>query len=261
MARTVTDLALLLAVMAGPDPRMPLSIEQDSTVFTHALERDFRGIRVGWLGDLGGYLPMEPGIIELCRRGLRDLESVGGSVEDVALGFAPQRMWDAWTTLRHWLIAGGLGAFYQDPAKRAMMKPEAVWEVEGGLKLSAQDVYQASLTRSDLYRAVLRLFETYEYLVLPSAQVFPFDASTHWPAAINGVTMDTYHRWMEVVILPSLLGLPAAGLPVGFNREGLPMGMQIIGKHHADFAVLQVAHAYEQATNWVRDRLPPMLNA
>ena len=140
------------------------------------------------------------------------------------------------------------------------MKPEAVWEVEGGMKLSAQDVYQASVMRSDLYRAVLKLFESYEYLVLPSAQVFPFDAGTHWPATINGVTMDTYHRWMEVVILASLLGFPAVAVPAGFNREGLPMGMQIIGKRNADLAVLQIARAYEQATNWVGDRLPAILS-
>ncbi len=259
MARKVADLALLLAVMAGPDPRMPFSIEEDAAIFTRTLERDFHGTRIAWLGDLNGYLPMEPGILDLCRGGLEGLESVGCAVEDAALGFAPEHMWSAWTTLRHWLIAGNLGAAYQDPAKRARMKPEAVWEVEGGLKLSAQQAYQASVTRSELYRAVLKLFETYEYLALPSAQVFPFDAGTHWPATINGVTMDTYHRWMEVVILASLLGFPTVGVPVGFNAAGLPMGMQIIGKRNADFAVLQIAHAYEQVAKWASDRRPPML--
>ena len=260
MARSAADLALLLSVMAGPDARMPLSIDVDPVIFTRSLERDFRGTRLAWLGDLGGYLPMEPGIVELCRAALKVLEAMGCAVEESGLGFPPERMWASWLTLRHWLIAGNLGAFYQDPAKRALMKPEAVWEVERGIKLSAQDVYQASVERSELYRAVLKLFDNYEYLALPSAQVFPFDASTHWPKTVNGVAMDTYHRWMEVVVLASMLGFPVANVPVGFSPDGLPMGMQIIGRRHADFAVLQLAHAYEQSTRWLRDYRPPLLS-
>ena len=261
MARNVPDLALLLSVMAGPDARMPLSIDEDPSIFTRSLDRDFRGARIAWLGDLGGYLSIEPGILELCRAALRVLEGIGCRVEESGLGFPPERMWDSWITLRHWLVVGNLGALYADPAKRAQMKPEAVWEVEGGLKLTSQEVYQASVTRSDLYRAVLKLFGIYEYLVLPSAQVFPFDAGLHWPKTINGITMDTYHRWMEVVVLGSMLGFPIANVPIGFSQDGLPMGMQIIGRHHADFAVLQLAHAYDQSTHWVRDHLPPLLTS
>jgi len=260
MARSTADLAMLLSVMAGPDARMPLSTDEDPAIFTRSLERDFRGTRIAWLGDLGGYLPTEPGVLELCRASLKTLEDIGCRVEEAALGFPPEQVWNCWVTLRHWLIAGNLGELYKDPAKRAQMKPEAVWEIEEGLKLSAQQVYQASVARSELYRAVLKQFETYEYLVLPSAQVFPFDAGVHWPKTIGTVAMDTYHRWMEVVILGSLLGFPTLGLPAGFNSGGLPMGMQIIGKRHADFAVLQVAYAHEQATNWVRNRMPPLLS-
>ena len=259
MARSVADLAMLLSVMAGPDARMPLSIDEDPAIFTRNLERDFHGIGMAWLGDLGGYLPMEPGVMELCRAALKTMEAVGCTVDEAVLDFPPERMWDSWITLRHWLIAGNLNTLYKDPSKRAHMKPEAVWEVEGGLKLSAQDVYQASVTRSEFCRAVLKLFDRYEYLALPSAQVFPFDAGVHWPKTINGVVMDTYHRWMEVVVPASLLGFPAVNVPVGFSADGLPMGMQIIGRHHADFAALQLAYAYEQTTGWVRKQPPPML--
>jgi len=259
MARSVADLAMLLSVMAGPDARMPLSIDEDPAIFTRNLERDFHGIGMAWLGDLGGYLPMEPGVMELCRAALKTMEAVGCTVDEAVLDFPPERMWDSWITLRHWLIAGNLNTLYKDPSKRAHMKPEAVWEVEGGLKLSAQDVYRASVTRSELYRAILKLLGRYEYLALPSAQVFPFDAGVHWPKTINGVVMDTYHRWMEVVVPASLLGFPAVNMPVGFSRDNLPMGMQIIGRHHADFAALQLAHAYEQTTSWVHRQPPPML--
>jgi amidase len=147
-----------------------------------------------------------------------------------------------------------------DPVKREKMKPEAVWEVEGGLKMSALEAYEASAARSDFYRAVSTLFEKYDYLLLPSAQVFPFDASIHWPKTINGTTMDTYHRWMEVVVPGSLSGLPVISVPVGLSADGLPMGMQIIGKHNGDLSVLQVAFAYEQATRWASTKLPRLLS-
>ena len=123
----------------------------------------------------------------------------------------------------------------------------------------------AKLQQAPLRSAPLdKLFEKFDYLLLPSAQVFPFDANVHWPKSINGVAMDTYHRWMEVVIPGSMSGGPIINVPVGFgsvgsNGDGLPMGMQIIGKHLADFSVLQFAYAYEQATHWVRNHLPPLL--
>ena len=103
------------------------------------------------------------------------------------------------------------------------------------------------------------LFQTHDYLVLPSAQVFPFAADMHWPTTIDGKPMDTYHRWMEVVIGGTMSGCPVASVPAGFNDAGLPMGLQIIGKPQADLAVLQIAFAYEQATQWVQRRPPPML--
>ncbi len=261
MGRSVRDTAMLLSVMAGPDPRAPLSLDDDPSIFTHPLERDFRGTRIGWLGDLGGYLPMEPGILELCRTSFKAFESFGCTVEDARIDFPLERMWNSWVTLRHWLVAGDMLPLYGDPAKRAQMRPEMIWELEGSLKLTAQHVYEASVARSDFYRVVTKLFDKCEYLLLPSAQVFPFDAKVHWPKSVDGVAMDSYHRWMEVVVPGSLTALPVIGVPVGFSADKLPMGIQIFGKNHADFAVLQLAYAYEQATHWVRDYPPPMLSS
>ena len=136
------------------------------------------------------------------------------------------------------------------------MKPEAVWEVENGLKTSALDVYRASVERTAWYRHVLGLFQRFDFLALPAAQVFPFDLATHWPCEVGGRTMDTYHRWMEVVIGPTLAGLPAISVPAGFDARGLPMGLQLIGRPRGDFALLQLAHAYEQAAPWAR-AVPP----
>jgi amidase len=259
MGRTVRDVAMLLSVMAGPDERVPLGIEQDPAMFTRPLERDFQGTRLGWLGDLGGRLPFEPGILDLCRQSFKAFESFGCAVEEARPEFSMERLWQTLLTIRHWLNAAGLGEFYADPKKRAKLKPEAQWEVEGGLKLTGAEVAKAFAARTEWYEAVGKLFQRFDYLLIPSAQVFPFDAEVHWPKAINGVAMDTYHRWMEVMVPATLLNCPVIGVPVGFNAEGLPMGMQIIGKNHADFAVLQIAYAYEQATHWVRDHLPPLL--
>jgi amidase len=259
IGRTVSDLALLLSVMAGPDPRHPLSIEQDAGVLLEPLKRDFQDTRVAWLGDFDGYLAMEPGILELCQGSLKVFESIGCKIEMARPDFPPEKVWESFVTLRHWLTAGNLYHFYDDPAQREQLKPEAQWEVEGGLELSAMDVYRASVNRSAAYQAAHRLFEKYDYLVLPTSQVFPFAVDVHWPREINGRKMDTYYRWMEVCFFATLIGCPVITVPVGFNRDGLPMGMQIIGRNHADLAVLQLAYAYEQATQWVSKHPPALL--
>lgn len=259
MGRSIPDVALLMSVIAGPDPRAPLAAGGEAAEFLGSLERSLNGVRLGWLGDLGGYLAVEPGILELCRSACRVFEKLGCSVEEASLPCPAAVLWEAWLTLRHWLVAGELEALYREPVSRARLKPEARWEVERGQRLSALDVYRASVARSRWYTAAAELFARYEFLLLPSAQLFPFDATTQWPRTVNGVAMDTYHRWMEVVVPASLLAGPVLGVPVGFGTQGLPMGMQLIGRRHADLAVLQLGHAYDLETRWVRERLPPLL--
>jgi amidase len=258
IGRTVSDVALLLSVMAGHDAGSPLSIGQDSSAFLEPLKRDFQGTRVAWCGDFKGYLAIEPGILELCQDALKVLARIGCKVEEAQLEVPPEKTWAAFVTLRHWLTAGDLAHFYNDRAQREQLKPEAQWEIEDGLRLSAMDVYRASVNRSAVYQAANRLFEEYDYLVLPTSQVFPFAVDIHWPQEINGRKMDTYHRWMEICFFASLIGSPVINVPVGFNQRGLPMGMQIIGRHRSDLAVLQLAYAYEQATEWV-SKHPPLL--
>jgi amidase len=202
---------------------------------------------------------MEDGVLALCREALKGFEAIGCTVEEAIPDYPMDELWRTWLTLRHFTIAGLGGGLYADPARRALMKPELVWEIEGGLKLSATEVWKASVQRSKWYEALRRLFENYDYLVLPTAQVFPFDADLHWATEIAGRPMDTYHRWMEVVVGGSLAGLPIASVPAGFNAQGLPMGLQVMGGAQADLAVLQLAHAYEQATRWVQRRKPALL--
>jgi amidase len=140
------------------------------------------------------------------------------------------------------------------------MKPEAIWEVEQSHSLDAAALYQASAARTALYQVFRELFTRFDYLIAPTAQVFPFDATWHWPKTVAGVAMDTYHRWMEIVTPFTLAGLPVVSMPVGFNPQGLPMGMQIIGPAQADLGVLAIARDYEQASGWTQ-RQPPALGS
>jgi amidase len=259
MARTVPDLAHLLSVMAGYDQRSPLSLDEDPLVFRQPLERDLSGVRLAWLGDWDGYLPMQDGVLDCCRAALPAFESVGCTVEAALPEFDPAALWQAWLVLRQWLTLGSLRSLYADPSKRDGMKPEAQWEVENGLRLSAEDVLRASEVRSAWYAAVLGLLDRFDALLLPSAQVFPFDAAEAWPRQVGGRPMDTYHRWMEVVIGATMAGLPAISVPAGFNSAGLPMGLQVIGRPRGDLAVLRLACAYDQATRWVQRRQPQLL--
>ncbi len=258
MGRTVRDTAMLLSTMAGFDARIPLSIKEDPLQFAGSLQADMKDRKIAWLGDFRGYLPMEPGILEMCRSSLKHFEGLGCIVEPVTIDYPMEKLWQTWLTLRHWLIAGIAGPLYDNIEFRNKIKPEAVWEVEGGLTLGALDVYNASVDRSAWYQTVATLFSEYDYLMLPSAQVFPFDAGIHWPKEVAGKTMDTYHRWMEITIPGTLSGCPIVNVPVGFNDQGLPMGMQIIGPAAQDLKVLQMAYVYEQASGWTKE-VPPIV--
>jgi amidase len=258
MARNVRDLALLLSVQAGYDPRQPLSIAEDGSAFAQPLRADVHGLRIGWLADLDGYLPFETGIVELCADALMRFESLGAVVEPLSLGYPCAEVWQTWLTWRRFLVSGNLEAFGADPKLRALLKPEALWEYEQGRGLSGPQVYQASLHRTRFYRHLLTLFERYDLLVLPTTQVWPFPAEWTWPREVAGRAMDTYHRWMEVVIYATLAGLPAISVPVGFNDAGLPMGMQLIGPPRGDLAVIDAAAAYEQTIGDLLARRPPL---
>ncbi len=256
MGRTVEDVANLLTVQAGENPEVPFG--RAGMDFAARLETDVAGKRIGWLDDWGGAYPVEPGILDLCTAALKVFEGMGAIVEPLPPPYPAEKLWHAWTTLRAMLNAGAKRALVDDPGLRAQTKAETIWEIEQGLHLTAAAVHGASVIRSRWYAHAARLFQRFDYLVMPSAQVWPFPVEWRWPQAINGVAMDTYHRWMEVVVPVSLIGLPALNVPVGFGKAGLPMGMQIIGATGADAAVLAMGQAYHRATDWPARRPPPV---
>ena len=260
MARTVEDAARLLAVQAGFDPRLPLSLEGAlPSPDALRLDGETRGLRIGWLGSLWPDLPLAPGVRELCERALQTFRDLGCEVDTHQLDVPREQNWTAWLRLRQLLVGGKLGAAHADPALREKLKPEARWEIEQSHRLDAAALYQASVYRSNVYRAFLRAFERFDFVVAPTAQVFPFDAALSWPASVGGVESDTYHRWMEIVTPFTLAGLPTLNVRAGFSESGLPMGLQIAGPIHGDLAVLRLGHAYDLACGWGSVR-PPVLS-
>jgi len=246
MGLTVKDVAALLDVQAGWDARTPLAIAAKESFAAKVDDFDPRGVRIGWLGDLDGYLAMEPGVADVCGRALARIAEAGGTVEPAALGFAPERVWQTWLVWRRWSVAARIAPHLHDPANRARIKPEALWEYDQGQGLTGMDTVHACAERTAFYSAMLRLFERYDALALPTAQVWPFAAEWRWPREVAGRTMDTYHRWMEVVIYATLAGLPCIAMPAGFGANRLPMGVQLIGRPHGDLGVLQLARAFER---------------
>lgn len=259
MARSVTDLAMLLSVQAGYDPSAPLSVAGDGSRFLGALKANFDGKRIAWLADFNGFAPCEEGVLDLCRTALKTFESMGCTVEQAIPEYPPDPVWQAFTTLRHWQVCAGLGGLYADPAKRALMKPELIWEIERGLKLSASDITAASVIRTEWFNAARRLFARYDFLIAPTAQVFPFDVGETWPHMIAGQKMQTYHEWMKAACLVTMTGCPSLAVPAGFGPKGLPIGLQLIAPVHHDMECLKLGFAYERAVDWTARCFPPVL--
>ena len=251
MGRSPADVAMTLTVQAGHDPRQPHG--RDLPDIEH-LNADLKGRRIGWLGDWGGALPMDTGIIETCEKALRVFYDLGCTVEKVAPPFQLELLWDSWITLRSWSIAASCAALFLDERTRDLLKPEAQWETERGLKLSAMDVHRASVIRSRWFETAAKLFDSYDVLVLPTAQVWPFPLEWTWPKEIAGITMDTYHRWMEVVVPAGLIGLPCLAVPAGFGAAGHPIGLQLIGRRGSDVALLQMGQGWHEAARWAHLR-------
>jgi|TARA_B100002003_G_scaffold249652_1_gene286585 amidase len=253
MGRTVEDTIRLLDTMAGYDSNAPLSLRDSIPPFSEYHQRDLKGLRIGWMGDYQGYLTTEPGVLELCETALKPLSEHGAVVEACMPQYDMAQLWETWLSLRHWSMSD-LKPLYDDPLMRELLKPELVWEIEGSLDMPATRISEAGMNRSNWYRALHQLFEHYDVLALPSAQVFPFSADIHWPTSINGKTMDTYHRWMEAVIGGTLAGLPVVSMPAGFDPQGRPMGIQFMGPVGHDREVLEFAMAYESATAYLDKR-------
>jgi len=243
MARTVEDTALLLAALAGPDNRSPISLAQPGSIFTASLKREFKGVRIAWSPDLGRY-PVEPEVVSVCKRALSTFIDLGCEVDEAHPDFSDAD--EVFQTLRAWMFAFGHGEELKK--YRHLMKDTVIWNTEKGLSLSGLDIAQAQAKRAELYQRVRKFMDRYEFLVLPVSQVAPFPIEERWVKEIDGIQFKTYIDWMATCYAITLTSLPAISVPCGFTPDGLPIGLQIVGRRQCDLDVLQMAYAFEQAT-------------
>jgi amidase len=236
LGRNLEDTRRLLATMSGYDSRFPLSLRD--TVSATAKPLKLKDTKIGWIRDYNGYLTTERGILDLFAAALKSLSSQGLIIEECQPEYDMARLWQTWLTLRQWTIASSAKSLYDNPKLRAPLKPGAVWAIEGRLQQTGLDISRTAIAGGDWYKALHALFERLDFLALPSAQVFPFAAQTHWPKQINDQKINTYHRLMEIVIGGTLSGCPVLNLPVGFDQQGRPMGMQFIAPTGEDYKLL-----------------------
>jgi len=248
IARTVEDAAFLLSAMAGPDPRAPVSVSEPGGIFAKSLKRDFRKVRVAWTRDFGG-LPVEPAVTQVLEQRRKVLESLGCIVEEACPDFTGAT--EAFETLR----AVSFSLRYAPLLKthRALLKDTVIWNIEQGLALDGGKIGRAEGLRTELFHRMRRFLETYEFLLAPVNQLPPFPVEMEYPTEIAGVKLGNYLDWMKSCYYVTITSHPAISVPAGFTPEGLPVGLQIVGRYRDDFGVLQLAHAFEQATGiWKR---------
>ena len=248
IARTVEDAALLLSVMAGPDPRSPTSHAEPGKIFARSLARDFRKVRVAWSRDLGG-LPVDARVTRVLESRRGALESLGCIVEE-----AEPDLREADEAFQVQRAVGFVEAYGELlKTQRALIKDTLAWNIEEGLKMDATRIAKANVMRTRVFHAMRSFLQRYEFLLLPTVQVPPFAVDQPYVSEINGVKLANYMEWMKSTYFITATSHPAISVPAGFTAEGLPVGLQIVGRYRDDFGVLQLAHAFERATGaWKR---------
>lgn len=249
MGRTVSDVALQLSVMAGPDPRAPLSIAASAVVFAAPLERDFKHTRIAWSSSLGG-LPFEAQISRVVAAQLTRFEALGCAVEEATPDLTDAE--NIFKVFRALEFEAKLGP--ELDRHRALLKDTVIWNIEEGRKLTGAEIAAAERQRMQLHQRMHAFMQQYEFLVLPTTQVVPFDVTRPYVDEINGIKLPSYIDWMKSCYFISVTGHPAISVPCGFTDDGLPVGIQIVGRYHDDLGVLQLAYAFEQATQLGRCR-------
>ena len=254
MARTVEDVALIMSAISGPDYRSPISISESADVFQQPIERDFRKSQIAWLGDLGE-LPVDPRVKSVLESNRSIFEDLSENVVNACPDFSDADL--IFKTWRAWKFSLDLGPLLKN--HRDQMKETIIWNIEQGQRLSATDLAEAEIKRTELYHRVRVFMQQFDFMILPVSQLPPFDIQIRSPIEINGEPMKTYIDWMKSCYYITVTGLPAISVPCGFTEDGLPVGVQIVGRHQNDFGLLQFAYAFQQANGFVKLR-PPVVN-
>ncbi|SPT49344.1 MULTISPECIES: amidase [Actinomadura] len=252
MAREVADVALLLSVLAGPDPRSPIALETPGSAFAAPLDGDLAGLRVAWAPDLGGTIPVDPAVTGVLEPAVKVFQELGCAVEEAAPDLTGAD--EVFRTLRAWHWDITLRPLLDE--RRGEFKESLAANIDAGRSLTGADLGRAETLHTALFHRMREFFGRYDALLLPVSQVPPFDADLEYPEEVAGQRMHDYLEWMRSCFLISATGCPALSVPAGFTSGGLPVGLQIVGPHRADLAVLRIGHAFEQATRHAARRPP-----
>ena len=257
MARTVADTALMLSVMAGPDDRAPLSYDVDTRAFPAAVRRpSVRGWRVAWTPDLDGLMPVDAEVARVAAGASRTFRSLGARVTTASPSFSDLNE----------IVLGTRGlsmaALHGDRLAewRAEMQTGLVRNIEQGLRLTSRDIGRAEKLRSALWERVRRFMEGYDVLILPTVAVRPFPVEQAYPTELGGKPLENYTQWFFLTYALSVTGLPVISVPAGVTGDGLPVGIQIVGRRRQEAAVLTAAAAFEAAAPWA-DRIPSVVSS
>ncbi len=246
MARTVEDVALMMHAISGPDSRAPISLTDPGSIFGRPLGRDFAGTRVAWAPTLGGLAPVDARVAAVIDARRTTFEALGCHTEASMPDLTDAD--EIFRVQRAMIFTAQYAALLK--THRDQLKDTVIWNIEHGLKLTSEQIGAAELLRTQLFERVHQFFERYEYLVLPVSQVPPFPVEQQWVGEIDGQKMADYLEWMKSCYLITATGHPAISVPCGFTAEGLPVGVQIVGRFRDDFGVLQLGYAFQQATEF-----------
>ena len=256
-AKNPNDMSILLDEIVGSDLLDRFSFDLDGLFKNQNIsDKEFSAFRIGWLSNMNGEYNIEKEILEICENKLRELEKINIKVEDIKPKINNDFLWRSWTTLR-------AKSIYEDTLAMNIsdidsMTYQAIWEYKKGQEINSEDLQLAIDQKQKCLNQIDSIFGNFDFLALPSAQIFPFDKNLQFPTSINNIELDTYHRWLEVFILSSLLHLPTFTIPVGFNRNGLPMGMQIITRNKDDLKLFSFVSKYEKVFNY--SKIKPKLS-
>ena len=246
-------MSILLDEIVGSDTLDKISFDLNGSFGNKNIsEKEFSAFKIGWLSNMNGNYNIEKDILTICENKMKDLEKINIKVELIKSEINTDILWKSWTTLR-------AKSIYEDTLAMNIsdinsMTYQAIWEYNKGKEIKFEDIKLALEQKKHLINQINLIFKNFDFLALPSAQIFPFDKNLQFPKNINNIELDTYHRWLEVFILSSLLELPTITIPAGFNEEGMPMGMQIIGKNKDDLKLFSFTKMYEEAFNFSKNK-------
>ncbi|MEO7126352.1 MAG: amidase [Nakamurella sp.] len=250
MGRTVADVALLLSVMAGPDLRSPISLEEPGASFARVPDGGMTGKRIAFSVDLGGAVKVEPEIASIVRAAAAFCEDAGAIVEEVSPDFTGAD--ECFRTLRAWQFEATLGEFLD--SYRDTVRPSLYANMLQGRELTGPQIGRAAVLRTQLFHRMREFLTTYDALLLPIAPLPAFDVDIQFPETVAGEAQPDYLGWMQAVCAVTTTGHPAIAMPAGFCAAGTPVGVQFVGRHRGETELLGLAAGFEAVTGFAKRR-------